>query len=276
MPEDRKQMSPSDFPRSVVVYGTGLMGCSFALALRRKLPKIRIFGVDSPEILARARRLGAVEAAEAGPADLTVVATPVGTILTLLDKLPKRGLIVDLGSTKVDVCNKAQDLGLPFIGGHPMTGSERSGPEAASADLFKGAPFFLCPISSTPADAIPKLTPVLEGAGAHPIVINPQQHDRLVAQLSHLPQIVSTLLADQTGENKDMAGPGWKSVTRLAASPFHVWHDIFQTSGSLPDELRSYITRLRSVLEALEAGNMKELEAIFERANRAVSGDANE
>src|SRR5215510_7811777 len=115
-------MSPvGDFPRSVVVYGTGLMGCSFALALRKKFPRIRIFGVDSPEILARARRLGAVESAEAGPADLTVLATPVGTILELLDKLPKRGLILDLGSTKVDVCEKAQTLGLPFVGGHPLT-----------------------------------------------------------------------------------------------------------------------------------------------------------
>jgi prephenate dehydrogenase len=97
-----------------------------------------------------------------------------------------------------------------------------------------------------------------------------------VAQLSHLPQILSTLLADQTAANKDLAGPGWKSVTRLAASPFSVWRDIFQTSGSLPDELRSYITRLRTVLDALEAGNLQELERIFERAGRSVKGTANE
>jgi prephenate dehydrogenase len=96
-----------------------------------------------------------------------------------------------------------------------------------------------------------------------------------VAQLSHLPQIVSTLLADQTSANKDLAGPGWKSVTRLAASPFHVWRDILQTSGSLPDELRSFIARLREVLDALEAGNMQEVEALFERANRGV-WEANE
>jgi prephenate dehydrogenase len=278
MPEDREEMTPgSDFPRSVVIYGTGLMGCSFALALRRRFPKIRVFGVDSPEILARARRLGAVESAEAQPSELTVLATPVGAILTLLDKLPKQpSLILDLGSTKVAVCRKAQDLGLPFIGGHPMTGSERSGPEAASADLFKDKPFFLCPVSTTPADAIPYLTPVLEGMGAHPIVIDPQQHDKIVAQLSHLPQILSTLLADQTSANKDLAGPGWRSVVRLAASPFHVWRDILETSGSLPEELQIYIIRLRSVLDALEAGNMKELEAIFERANRAVTGGTDE
>ena len=102
---------------------------------------------------------------------------------------------------------------------------------------------------------------------------DPEQHDRLVAQISHLPQILSTLLAEQTSGLKDFAGPGWKSVTRLAASPFHVWRDILQTSGSLPDELSSFITRLRELLDALEAGNTKEIEALFERANRAVSGE---
>jgi len=270
-------MNVNGFPRSVVLYGTGLMGCSFALALRKQSPGVRVFGVDSPELLARARKVGAIEAADPQPADLVVLAAPVGSILALLDELPAGpGLILDLGSTKVAICQKAEGRALPFIGGHPMTGSERSGPEAASADLFRNEPFFLCPIATTPADAISKLTPVLGGIGAHPLLIDPRQHDSLVAQLSHLPQILSTLLADQTSANKDLAGPGWKSVTRLAASPFSVWRDILQTSGSLPDELRSYITRLRAVLDALEAGNLQELESIFERAGRSVKGDANE
>jgi prephenate dehydrogenase len=155
-----------------------------------------------------------------------------------------------------------------------MTGSERAGPEAASSDLFTGDLFFLCPVSTTPADAVPTIKAVLEVVGAKPVVIDPEQHDRVVAQLSHLPQLLSTLLADQTSGNTDLAGPGWKSVTRLAASPFHVWRDILQTSGSLPDELRSFIARLREVLDALEGGNMREIEALFERANRAVSGES--
>ena len=154
-----------------------------------------------------------------------------------------------------------------------MTGSERSGPEAASADLFKGAPFFLSPISSTPKDAVQKLKPVLEAIGAQPILMDAQEHDMIVAQLSHLPQIISTVLADQTSDNKNMAGPGWKSVTRLAASPFHVWRDILETSGSLPEELQSFIARLRVVLDSLEKGNFQELEAMFDRANRAASGE---
>ena len=265
------------FPSSVTIYGTGLMGCSFAFALKKQIPGIRLYGVDSPEILDRARRLGAVESAEPPTADLLVLAAPVGGILKLLDELePGPALILDLGSTKVAVCRKAESRRLPFVGGHPMTGSERSGPEAATAELFKGARFFLCPISTTPADAVGKLTPLLEAIGTQPTVIDPEKHDRLVAQLSHLPQIVSTLLADQTSMHKEFAGPGWKSLTRLGASPFHVWRDILQTSGSLPQELRSFIARLRAVLDALEAGNMQELETIFERANRAVAGEPDE
>ena len=270
-------MSTGGFPRSVVVYGTGLMGCSFALALRKQIPGIRIFGVDSPEILERAVRLGAVESRTAERPDLIVLATPVGAILNLLDEIPSdSGLILDIGSTKLAICRKAESRGLPFVGGHPMTGSERSGPEAASADLFTDEPFFLCPISTTPADALPKLKPLLEGIGAQPTVIDAELHDSIVAQLSHLPQILSTLLADQTSTHSAFAGPGWKSVTRLAASPFHVWHDILQTSGALPQELRWFVTRLRSVLDALESGNVEELESIFRRANRTVSGESHE
>jgi prephenate dehydrogenase len=279
MPADREQeMSQGGFPRSVIVQGTGLIGSSLALAVRKRLPGIRVYGIDSPEVLDRARRLGAVDS-ELAPAnaDLTILATPVGAILKSLDEISSSsGLLMDVGSTKVDICRKAEALKLPFLGGHPMTGSERAGPEAASPDLFTGDLFFLCPVSTTPPDAIPKIKSLLEAIDAKPVVIDPEQHDKLVARLSHLPQIVSTLLADQTSANRNLAGPGWKSVTRLAASPFHVWRDILQTSGSLPDELRAFIARLRDVLDALEAGNMQEVEALFDRANRGVSGEANE
>lgn len=267
------------FPRSVVVYGTGLMGCSLALALKKNFAGIHVYGVDEPEILARARRLGAVEPDEAIPftTDLVILATPVASILQLLDKIPHGAdLILDVGSTKVDICRKAEGLKLPFLGGHPMTGLERSGPDASSAKLFAGEPFFLCSITTTPADAISKLSPALRGIGARPIVMSAEEHDSLVAQLSHLPQILSTLLADQTQANKNLAGPGWKSLTRLAASPFHVWRDILQTSGSLPEELRSFISRLHVVLDALESGNIQELEGFFGRANDAVSGGTHE
>ena len=267
------------FPGSVLLYGTGLMGCSLALALRKHFPKVRIHGLDDPDVLDRARKLGAIEAASEFPksADLVVLAAPVGGILKRLEELPLDiGLILDVGSTKVAICELAERRQLPFVGGHPMTGSEKTGPESASADLFESAPFFLCPVSSTPQDALPRIQGILKQIGARTVVLSAKQHDSLVAQLSHLPQLLSTVLADQTSAHTAFAGPGWRSVTRLAASPFHVWRDIFQTSGSLPQELQSFITRLRAVLDSLESGKLEDLEALFERANRAVAGEAHE
>jgi len=101
--------------------------------------------------------------------------------------------------------------------------------------------------------------------GAAPHDISPEEHDRLVAQISHLAQIVSTVLADQTAGHKDLAGPGLRSMTRLAGSPFHIWRDIFRTSGFLPHELQSFIERLQRILDSMEAGNFDEIEDLFKR-----------
>lgn len=263
----------SGFPRSVTIYGTGLIGCSFALALKQTVPGVRIFGIDSADILNRARSIGAIDTQASAPettSDLIILSTPVGDILRLTGEMqPGSSLILDVGSTKVDICRIAEARGLPFVGGHPMTGSERSGPEAASADLFKGSRFFLCPISSSPPEAVAKLENVIRRIGALPTVIRPEEHDKLVAELSHLPQILSTVLAELTGDHREFAGPGWKSVTRLAASPFHVWRDILMTSGSLPGELKIYVQRLNDILDALERRDLKELESVFERANNS-------
>jgi prephenate dehydrogenase len=267
----------SAFPRSVTIYGTGLIGSSFALALKQTIPSVHVRGIDSVDILNRARAIGAIDSAGSGlqeTADLIVLSTPVGEILRLIGELqPGRSIVLDMGSTKVDICRNAEQRGLPFVGGHPMTGSERSGPEAASADLFKDSRFFLCPISSTPPGAVLQLENTIRTIGALPFVISPGDHDKLVAELSHLPQIISTVLADHTGGHRDFAGPGWKSVTRLAASPFHVWRDILVTSGSLPAELKTYIQRLHDILDALERKDLKRLESVFERANESVFDD---
>jgi prephenate dehydrogenase len=271
----------SGFPRTVTIYGTGLIGCSFALALKQTIPGVRLYGIDSKEILNRARAVGAIdeiggEIAAPGTvhseaSDLVVLSTPVGEILRLTEELqPGSSVILDVGSTKVEICRRAEARQLPFIGGHPMTGSERSGPEAASADLFKGARFFLCPISSTPSGAVSQLENVIRNIGGVTHVISPENHDKLAAEISHLPQILSTVLADHTGTHREFAGPGLKSVTRLAASPFHVWRDILLTSGSLPGELRVYIQRLHDMLDALEHKDVKRLESVFERANKSV------
>ena len=263
------------FPRSVTIYGTGLIGGSLSLALKKRNPETRIHGVDRPEVLDRAQKLGLIDNRGPAKSDLTVLATPVGQILDLLEEFqPDAGLILDVGSTKSEICQKADQRQLPFIGGHPMAGTERSGPEAASQDLFVGATFFLCPIRTTPAGATAAVTQVLTDIGAAPAVVHSEQHDKIVAQISHLPQLLSSLLADCCADNLRFAGPGVKSMTRLASSPFHVWRDIFETSGYLPHELQAFVQRLQTVLNALEARDFKSIESIFERGNKSASGGA--
>jgi prephenate dehydrogenase len=254
------------FPQSVTIFGTGLIGGSLALALKRAFPSVRIAGVDKPEVLERAVRLGIIDIAGPQPADLVILATPVGDILGLIDQFTsKETLVTDVGSTKAAICHKAERLGVPFIGGHPMAGLEQSGPEAASPDLFNNAPYFLCRVKSTPDGARERMEEIAKAIGATPRNISPEDHDRLVAQISHLPQILSTLLAEQTSSHKDLAGPGLRSMTRLAGSPFHVWRDIFKTSGFLPHELQSFIERLQRISDTMEAGNFDEIEDLFKR-----------
>jgi len=254
--------------RSVTIYGTGLIGGSFALALKRAFPTVRIAGVDSPDVLARAERLNIIDASRSERPDLIVLAAPVGGILRLLDQFsPDDPLIMDVGSTKATICAKAEQRGLRFIGGHPMAGLEQSGPEAASADLLQDAPFFLCPVRSTPDVGLERMQAIVQAIGAHPHVISPEDHDRLVAQISHLPQLISSLLAEHTSRHRDLAGPGLRSMTRLAGSPFHVWRDIFETSGFLPHELQAFIQRLQTVFDSMQAGTMDPIERLFRRGD---------
>jgi prephenate dehydrogenase len=278
----------------VTIFGVGLIGGSLGLALKRAFPESRISGVDKPNVLERARQLRIIDDAAGAlgearqraavinelpqsgghrppmQSELIILATPVGEILKLLDQFNSTSaLVVDVGSTKVTICRKAERLGVPFLGGHPMAGLEHSGPEAASADLFRDAPFFLCPVKSTPSGAVERIQGIAKAIGAVPHVIPAEDHDRLVAQISHLPQIISTALADQTAANKELAGPGLRSMTRLAGSPFHIWRDIFKTSGSLPRELEAFIERLQRILDSVEAGNFDEIEDLFKRGGSA-------
>jgi prephenate dehydrogenase len=276
MPKNRAVVTDSGVNfRTILLYGTGLIGSSLALALKRNLAGCRIFGVDSSDVLQRARDLNIVEQQDL-PAtelpDLTILSAPVGTILELMDRVPLSSpLVLDVGSTKVQICAKAERRGLRFIGGHPMTGLERSGPENASADLFRNAPFFLCSVATTPATLLTHMETLVREIGADPRRISAEEHDRLVAQLSHLPQMLSTLLGAHGEQPAELAGPGWRSLTRLAASPFHVWRDILKSSGALPMELRSFRDELNDLLNLIESGRIDAVEPLFAQANRRVA-----
>lgn len=262
----------------VVVVGTGLIGASFGLALRSAGFRGAILGVSSPPAVAEAVASGAIDRgaplAEAVPgADLVYLAQPIRRILQtleVLDPLLSPGcLVTDAGSTKGAIVRLARTTirrGI-FLGGHPMAGKEVRGASAAEAALFHGRTWVL-----TPADPADLQHPVtlrfagwLEKIGARVVVLDPEEHDRIVAHTSHLPQLASTALASLLGSRlaspRELAaaGPGLLDSTRLALSPFDIWDDIIATNtGPVREALAAYIARLSDILSRLQEPSLGE------------------
>lgn len=256
---------------TAVIVGTGLLGSSFGLAAKQARSFNRIIGVSSPPVVARAREVGAID--EALPleealalADLVVLAQPVHRILALLETIDAHlrtgTLVTDVGSTKARICAAAKThiTRGRFVGGHPMAGKEVRGPEGASADLFKGRPWIL-----TSNELL--LVDLVRSFGARPILLDAEQHDRMVAFSSHLPQLVSTALAAhlEGRELTSVAGPGVLDMTRLAQSSYPLWEDILTTNTVNIDEaLAGLIDELSRLRTALATGGMDEF---FERGD---------
>ncbi len=270
---------------TVSVLGVGLIGGSFALALRSAGFRGRILGVSSPATLAKAERLGVIDEGlsidDAVPAsDLVYMAQPVRVILGQLDLVralaPRRCLVTDAGSTKAVILDRARELfsgeGPAFVGGHPMAGKEGRGVEIAESELLHGATYALVPTGSSLPD-----TPVvrefrrwLNAMGCHVRVMRASDHDRVVGWTSQMPQLVSTALAAAIsgglhGDGElEVAGDGLRDMTRLAASPYAVWGDILTTNRRPIDEaLAAVIEELVALRDALRAGGA---ESHFERA----------
>lgn len=247
----------------ISIIGLGLIGGSWGLALKARGASARRVGCDKPEVVERAVAAGIVDEVFADPleavrgADLVIVATPVGAILDLLPLIkgavPPRALVTDVGSTKRLICLRAREIfgDEPlFLGGHPLAGKERSGIEHASATLFENARYVMTPLLPNHlGDArVQGFSALLEAIGAKPFVTEASTHDRAVAFLSHLPQLVSSGLASMISEQGveeflplDLAAAGFRDVTRLAESPYGVWRDICLTN----------IENIQSALDAL-------------------------
>src|SRR5579863_3047008 len=232
----------------ISIIGLGLIGGSWAMALKKRGFTGTITGCDRAPVLDRARAQGVMDEAEENPvsavceADLIIVAAPVGAILDLLPLLKRTtlpsALVTDTGSTKRMICQRAGDVfgGEPlFLGGHPLAGKEQSGLESADADLFESARYALAPIMPDDLgdDRIQAFSALVESVGAHPFVVEASAHDRAVAFLSHLPQLVSTALASLVGERGaqdfvplELSAAGLLDMTRLGESPYTVWRDI--------------------------------------------------
>jgi prephenate dehydrogenase len=262
--------------KTVAIFGVGLIGGSFALALRRAGFSGRILGVSSPATLQRAIDLrviddGAPAREGAQAADLIYLSQPILRILEILPDLngwvQPQALITDAGSTKSTIVATARSVisSCQFLGGHPMAGREQRGVEAAEASLFEGRPYVLTPQSQSELDTANarELLDWIARMGAFPVILDPQKHDRIVALTSHLPQLVSTgLAAFLNGREEPQSrvfGPALLDSTRLALSSFDVWGDILATNRApIQEALQAYIATLEELRQSLDSPAMRD------------------
>ena len=239
----------------VGIVGVGLIGGSIALALRRRTPSTHIVIVDRPDVAATALSRGLADAVAASAdtladVDLIILATPIAAILDALG-----AIVTDVGSTKRHILEAARRSGVAFVGGHPMAGGERGGLEHATADLLEGRRWFLVPGDAPPVRTA-RVATFIRAIGAEPYEIDAPSHDRTMAYVSHLPQIVSTVLMQQVGasvgpDGLDHAGRGLEDLTRLASSPSDIWQGILATNADFVGEAAA---KMAAHLSALGAG----------------------
>ncbi|MDA8129747.1 MAG: prephenate dehydrogenase/arogenate dehydrogenase family protein [Betaproteobacteria bacterium] len=273
----------------LAVVGVGLIGGSFALALKQAGAVREVLGVGrSPARLAVARELGlidrAVDWAEAGQADCILLALPVGETEAVLNSLAphlKPGAIVtDAGSTKRNVVEAARAaLGArcaDFVPGHPVAGSEQCGPAAARADLFRGKRVVLTPQTDTRADTLATVRLLWETAGAQVELLDVAQHDRVFAAVSHLPHLAAYALVDDLAQRPDcdtffrFAASGFRDFTRIAGSSPEMWRDIaLANREAVLAELDAYLAALQGLRNAVAADDAGALLDIFSRARAA-------
>jgi prephenate dehydrogenase len=259
----RRDSSPPPFER-VAIVGYGLIGGSLGLAIKEQWPSALVIAVDRKDVIETAMRMGAADVGGddlvlAADAQLIVLAAPVcvnnRVLGELADHVPGNAIVTDVGSTKRETLGAAKMLParLAFIGGHPLAGAAVGGLASARPDLFAGRPWILT--SSEAAAAPEPLTRMLQALGATVHTMTSDEHDTLVAYISHLPQLVATALMHVVGAHAGedglaFAGRGLRDTTRLASSPPLVWADIVSTNqdriGEAIDEIIEVLLRLKS------------------------------
>lgn len=277
--------------KQVTVVGTGLIGGSLALALRHR--GIRVVGSDKKRVLTKAQELGAIDAGVENPAracvgsDVVILAANVGGIIDSIENLgpmlPRSVLLTDVGSTKIEILKRARSVfgsssASRFLGGHPMSGKEHSGVENADSSLFSGSAWIFTPERDQLSDLAHEYIELIASLGTRIIQLSAEQHDRLVAWTSHLPQMLSTafaaVLQDEAELEKkahvtrvqmqEVGGRSLNEMTRIAASPYSMWRDIALTNAvNIEDAILKLEQRLTHIRENLRT---PELRAEFERA----------
>ena len=275
--------------RRVAILGTGLIGGSFGLAVRKHFPSISVAGWDRESVVHEAEQRGAIQQGFASVsdavrnADLIYIALPVGATIQVFPEVAKLSqaavLVTDACSTKKAVCQAAaryfESSRALFLGGHPMAGKETSGIGSAHAELFRDAKYALIgePGDAVQSDArVVRFVALLEALDAKPVWLNAETHDWAVAIVSHLPQLVSVALAevvhdemDENGMPVTLAGNGLRDVLRLAGSPYEIWRDIALTNTQ---NLARSLDRVSQAIDALRTHlTSRELEEDFSTAN---------
>ena len=275
--------------RQITIIGTGLIGGSLALALRRKKFAGRSVGCDREGTLERARMRGAIDDGTVDPAhavrgsQLVVLATPVLAICDLIDRigpvLPAKALLTDVGSTKTAVVERAlkvfgKSAGKRFLAGHPMAGKEMSGVDFADADLFHHAMWFLSPLPEQNLNEglFAEFAGWIDAIGARIAMLPAEEHDRLCAWISHVPQMMSTALAaalvEEFGAEAPLLSAGGRALremTRISASPYSMWRDVaISNRKNLEKALWKVEQRLAHIRENLAT---RQLADEFEQAH---------
>lgn len=273
----------------VAVFGVGLLGGSLGIACRRRGIADEVIGVGrNAERLEQALELGAIDRfttdtrAGFAEADLIVMAAPVKTIIDFLpvvrDAAPDGAIVTDVGSAKSAIARVADkvfaDSEMAFIGSHPMAGGEQMGVANARGDLYEGAACVLTPTEQSNATAFARLEAFWQALGARVLTYSPEEHDNIVATVSHLPHAVAVALANALAigsvgpeDMREVAGPGLLDTTRIAAGSVDMWRDIFQENRAATLSAIDAFTRaLGEVRGAIESGDPQALEDILRRA----------
>ncbi len=268
---------------AVTVIGVGLIGGSLCSALKNA--GYYITGVSRPTTLAKASEMKVIDRgfdySEMKSAlygsDYVFICTPLGDISKRLAEVfqyAKAGSIVsDVGSTKsviAGVAGRHLKDDVWFIGGHPMTGSEKRGVENSNPFLFYDAVYVLTPSENTPKEAVENLSSMVSGLGAKVMVISPELHDKVAASVSHLPQILAVSLANHLADQKsdlfrNLAAGGFRDMTRIASSRYRIWRDIITTNrDEIRQALSAYCDILKGTLQHIDDDS--HLEKLFNRA----------
>ena len=275
----------------LVIFGVGLIGGSFSLALKKAGMVREAVGFGrSEKTLEEAKKLGIIDRTgtdeDLKDTDIVLLAVPVGQMEDILKRisplLGRCALVTDAGSTKGDVAKLAQFLGAKsaqFVPAHPIAGGEKSGPSAATADLFEGRKVVLTPLPENPAASVERARKTWETCGASVAEMSPEEHDEVFAAVSHLPHLLSFALVHDIAsrENRDLllshAASGFRDFTRIAASSPEMWRDIcLANRDALIIELDRYMKELDVIRGALQDKDAERLEKIFSKARSIRSG----